>query len=192
MGHYFDEKPNSISHKNLISVNILDTKLIFQTDNGVFSKRGLDFGTRSLLENISSLKGEVLDLGCGYGPIGIYLSKRFNVNVDMIDINERSVALAKENAILNKVNVNIFLNDGLENITKTYNYIITNPPIRVGKEKLYYLLDSAMNHLKKSGELWLVINKDQGAKSLINNFSMEYNVEVVIKNKGFYVIKMQK
>lgn len=189
MSYYFTNDENLKSEINKISVNINNLPFLFYTDNGVFSKKGLDFGTRSLLESLDGISGEVLDLGCGYGPIGIYLAKEYEVNVDMVDVNRRSIDLALKNATLNNVKVNVFESDGYTNITKTYDYIITNPPIRVGKTILYKLLFEAKDHLKPTGQLWLVINKDQGAKSLVNDLMKEYRVEVINKNKGFYIIK---
>lgn len=193
MPHYFTNDYVK-SEKKLIKVNIKNKNYSFNVDNGVFSKSGLDFGTRTLLENlnIEEIKGEVLDFGCGYGPIGIYIADNTNANVDMIDINERSIELAKENSVLNKTNTHIFKSDIYENITKKYDYIITNPPIRVGKKILYNILFEANNHLKDGGQLWLVINKDQGAKSLIKDLAQTYQTEVIKKNKGFYIIKAKK
>ena len=191
MSHYFENDKNLKGREHSIKVKFNDKNFTFLTDSGVFSKNKLDFGTRTLLESIPQLQGDVLDLGCGYGPIGIILSKINNVKIDMIDINEKSVDLAKTNATTNKVYVNIMLNDGFD-INKEYDFIISNPPIRIGKEKMYGLLKNALKHLKEEGELWIVVNKDQGAKSLIKEFQKEYNVEVVNKNKGFYVKKLTK
>ena len=189
MNHYFTNNENLKSEEKNIKVKIKDVELIFTTDNGVFSKKALDFGTRTLLENIPTLHGQVLDFGCGYGPIGIYIKKTNDVLVDMVDINKRSVNLAKKNALLNKVEVNIFESDIYSNVNKKYDFIITNPPIRIGKQKLYEILFGAKDFLKENGELWLVINKDQGAKSLVRDLEKTYEVEVITKNKGFYIIK---
>lgn len=187
MPHYFtnDYVESKEQKTKCIIKNI---ELILITDNGVFSKKGLDFGTRTLLETIDEIKGQVLDFGCGYGPIGIYLKKAFNVEVDAIDINVRAMNLAKKNAELNKVNINIFESNMYENINKQYDYIITNPPIRVGKKILYEILFGAKKHLKKEGQLWLVIHKDQGAKTLAKDLEKEYKIEIKNKNKGFYII----
>ena len=190
MGHYFTNDSKLRSNENVVDVIIKKGKYSFITDNGVFSKKGLDFGTRTLLEalDLDSMKGTVLDFGCGYGPIGIFIKKNTNCIVDMIDINERSINLAKKNAKLNGVDVNIFLSDMYSNIHKKYDYIVTNPPIRVGKEILYKILFDAKNHLNENGELWLVINKDQGAKSLFQDLQQSYDVKIVEKNKGFFII----
>lgn len=190
MNHYFTNEEVKSNEKTLI-IKIKDQELKMIVDNGVFSKKGLDFGTRTLLESLvlSEIKGDVLDFGCGYGPIGIYLAKNIDAKIDMLDINLRSLDLAKRNANLNKVNVNIFESNIYENVRKKYDFIITNPPIRVGKKILYEILFGAKEHLKANGELWLVVHKDQGAKTLAKNLEEKYIVEVVNKNKGFYVIK---
>lgn len=188
MNHYFTNDPN-LKHdikENLVIIN--NKKYKFLTDSGVFSKKGLDFGTRTLLENIPILKGDVLDFGCGYGPIGIYIKSNYDCNVDMLDINERSIELAKQNALLNNVEVNVFKSDIYDNVSKKYDFIITNPPIRIGKESLYKILFDAKKHLKENGRMYLVINKDQGAKSVLRDLSQTYTTEVVAKNKGFYII----
>lgn len=163
-------------------------KFSFHTDNGVFSKSGLDFGTRSLIEALPQIKGRVLDFGCGYGPIGIIIKKLYDTEVDMIDINKRSIELSKKNSALNNVDVNVFESDIYSNVKGKYNYIITNPPIRVGKEILYKILLDAKDYLLPDGELWLVINKDQGAKSLIKTLGYKYNVKIIGRNKGFFVV----
>lgn len=189
MDHYFTNNSDIKSKITDVKVYINKQEFMFFTDNGVFSKKGLDFGTRTLLETIPVLSGRVLDFGCGYGPIGIYIKKNNECIVDMVDINERSLDLAKKNALKNNVDVNIFKSDIYSNIKEKYDFIITNPPIRVGKKTLYEILMNAKNHLVNNGELWLVINKDQGAKSLVKDLNEVYNVEIVSKNKGFYIIR---
>lgn len=193
MSHYFTNDYVKSEEKS-INVIINDIKLKFIVDNGVFSKKGLDFGTRTLLENINlnEVKGDILDFGCGYGPIGIYLKKITNANIDMIDINERALKLANKNATLNNVKVNIFKSNIYENINKKYNIIVTNPPIRVGKKVLYEILFKAKQYLKDNGQLWLVINKNSGAKSLTKDLEKDYDVIIVTKNKGFYIICAKK
>ncbi|MBQ4634399.1 MAG: class I SAM-dependent methyltransferase [Bacilli bacterium] len=192
MAHYFT---NEEIKSEIKEINILfqDKKYKMFTDNGVFSKKGLDYGTRALLEKIpyQELKGDILDFGCGYGPIGIIVSSLTNLEVDMIDVNFRSMKLAKKNALANNVKVNIFESNIYENITKKYDYIITNPPIRVGKEILYKILFGAKEHLKPNGELYFVINKDQGAKSVTRDLEKIFLVSIIDKNKGFYIIKCQ-
>ena len=190
MGYYFDKETNVKSNEIITRAKINDKYYTFKTDNNVFSKHGLDFGTRTLLESLSikKLSGDVLDFGCGYGPIGIYIASITNCSVDMIDINNRALNLALDNAKLNGVKVNIFESNIYDNVTKKYDYIISNPPIRVGKKVLYEILFKAKDYLKKGGELWIVINKNQGAKTTIKDLKEKYDVEVKNKNKGFYII----
>ena len=192
MAHYFESTPTSESNEKIIKVFINDTHFTFYTDNDVFSKKGLDFGTRTLLESVTDITdSDILDLGCGYGPIGIYMSY-LNNNVDMIDINSRAVELSKKNALVNKLKVNAFTSDMYENVTKEYDYIISNPPIRVGNEILYKLLFDADKYLKNKGHLIIVINKDQGAKTVAKKLEEIYDVSILNKNKGFFVIDCQK
>ena len=190
MSYYFDKTTNVESKEVTIKALIGGKYYTFKTDNNVFSKKGLDFGTRTLLENldINNISGEVLDFGCGYGPIGIYIKSNTNANVDMLDINERALNLARANAKLNKVEVNVFESDLYSNISKKYDYIVSNPPIRVGKEILYKILFGAKEYLKENGQLWIVVNKNQGAKTLAKELEKQYEVKIVCKNKGFFII----
>lgn len=188
MSHYFTNEYIK-SDEHLIYVKIKNQDFKFKVDNGVFSKKGLDFGTRTLIENLPSLKGDILDFGCGYGPIGIFIAKNYKCSVDMIDINNRCISLTLKNSKLNNVKVNIFPSNIYESVNKKYDYIITNPPIRVGNKILYKILFEAKEHLKKDGELWLVINKNQGAKTVIKELENYYTVLLITKNKGFYIIK---
>ena len=194
MSHYFMNDENLKHNEKTTTAIIKNEKFTFLTDNGVFSKKGLDFGTRVLLETIdlSKINGNVLDVGCGYGPIAIFIKKMTNAEVTALDINERSLSLAKKNAELNKVNIDFLLSNGYENVEETYDYIITNPPIRVGKKVLYDLLFQSKNYLKENGELWLVIHKDQGAKSLAKDLEKEYTVEIKTREKGFYILCAKK
>ena len=194
MNHYFDNNENLKSEEIKRKAIINGKEFEFLTDNGVFSKKGLDFGTRSLLESIDTTKinGKVLDFGCGYGPIGIYISRMTKAEVHMIDVNRRSLELARRNVNLNHVNVQIYESNIYENVNETFDYIISNPPIRVGKKILYEILFKAYDYLKEKGELWIVINKDQGAKSLMKDLEKTYKVELVNKNKGFYIIRCIK
>lgn len=190
MSYYFDKNTNVESKENTTRAEIGGNFYTFKTDNNVFSKKGLDFGTRTLLESIdiNNINGDVLDFGCGYGPIGIYIASNTSSNVDMVDINVRALNLARSNASINKVNVNIFESDIYSNVNKKYDYIITNPPIRVGKKILYEILIKAKDYLKENGHLIFVINKDQGAKSTMRDMEEYYNVKIITKNKGFFII----
>lgn len=194
MTHYFENDPSLKSEEKQIKVVIKNQTFIFKTDNGVFSKKGLDFGTRMLLETIpiDKIKGSILDFGCGYGPIGIYISKNIEANIHMIDINKRSLSLAKKNSDLNHVNVKIYESDIYSNVNEKFDYIISNPPIRVGKKVLYKILFEAKDYLKEKGELWIVIHKDQGAKTVFKDLNTVYQTKIIKKLKGFFIIQAIK
>lgn len=191
MGHYFINDENLKSDIKEYKIKIEDILFNFKTDNGVFSKGELDFGTKVLIDTVlkEEILGNVLDLGCGYGVIGIVLNKIKNVYVDLIDINKRAIHLTKLNIKDNNcININCFESDGYLNINKKYNVIVSNPPIRVGKEKLYSLIIDAKDHLLDNGKIYLVIRKEQGAKSFINDMEKYYNITILEKKKGFFVI----
>ena len=191
MGQYFTNEnlPSKIQRTQCF---VLGNKFIFLTDNGVFSKDGLDFGSRLLLESIplEEVGGKVLDMGCGYGVFGIIINKLTGASVDMVDVNLRALHLSelncKEN---NSYNINVFESDTYSNINSKYSCIITNPPIRAGKKVVYDIVMNAKDYLLDNGKLYLVIRKEQGAKSLIVDLREYYNVEILEKKKGFYILK---
>ena len=193
MGHYFVNDDNLKSEIREFKINFLNQDFVFKTDNGVFSKGELDYGTYLLLTTVLNLdiKGKVLDLGCGYGAIGVVISKLKNTKVTMVDVNKRAVHLSKMNVSDNKCECLVINSDGYLNVSDKFDYIITNPPIRVGKTKLYELMIDSKNYLNENGVIYLVIRKEQGAKSFIKDMSEYYNVNVLGKSKGFYIISLK-
>ena len=193
MTHYFSEDNNTLkSNPQVIAFSVNNTPLKFKTDNGVFSKNNLDRGTEVLLKylEVKESTKTVLDLGCGYGTIGIYINKRYNLSVDMVDINQRAIDLSINNVELNNTEANVFKSDGFTNIKNKYDLIITNPPIRIGKELMYKFFADAVSHINENGSLILVINKKHGAESAIIFLKTIYsNIEVLGRKKGFYVVK---
>lgn len=191
MGHYFTNEKLA-SNLQINDVIISDKKFKFYVDNGVFSKKGLDFGSRTLINALlkENLFGEVLDVGCGYGVLGIILSSFFNIKADLVDVNLRALHLTKMNAkINNTLDIESFYSDVYSNVVKKYDFIVTNPPIRAGKEIVYKILFEAKCHLKENGCLYFVMNKNQGAKSTIKDLEKIATVSVLEKNKGFFIIK---
>ena len=193
MSHYFENDKNLVSEIKPFSVCINNINFNFNTDNGVFSKGELDFGTKLLILNVLKLNisGNILDLGCGYGPIGIIIKKIFDVNMTMSDINNRAIHLTKMNAKKNGVLVNVINSDGYENILDSFDFIISNPPIRVGKKKLYELLINSKDHLNKNGQMVIVVRKEQGALSLMKDMKNYFEVQVLDKQKGFLIILLK-
>mgnify|MGYP001488119961 FL=1 len=192
MGQYFTND-NSIPSK-LVKTRavVLNNSFIFYTDNGVFSKDGLDFGSRLLLENIplTEIGESLLDVGCGYGVFGIILNKILGVKVTMCDVNRRALHLAEKNIKENKCSdCSVIKSSCYQNINSKYSTIITNPPIRAGKKVVFDILEKAYDHLLPGGRLFFVVRKEQGAKSIISDMQKIYNVEVLERKKGFFIIK---
>lgn len=192
MAHYFTNEENLKSEIEKVIAEINGIPFYFYTDNGVFSKGELDFGTELLLKNFkydNPNNKMLLDIGCGCGPIGIYAS-HLGFTVDMSDVNKRAIHLSKMSLKEQGLNANVFESDAYKNITNKYDYIVSNPPIRVGKEKLYEIVMNAKEHLKDGGSLWIVVRKQQGAESMVRDMKNAYKiVEVIAKKKGFYIIK---
>lgn len=194
MNHYFTNNDNLKSELKLLNYSFNDYKFSFYSDNGVFSKNKIDFGTKLLinmfLTNVKEKNKNILDVGCGYGIIGIVVGKVNDSFSTLVDVNKRCIHLTKRNIELNKVKGKAFISDAYENVDEMYDYVLTNPPIRTGKEKVKEILLNAP--LKDNGELWCVIRKEQGAKSYINCLKEKYNVNIVKKEKGFYIIMAKK
>ena len=195
MSQYFDNDKNIKSDRKIIKFNFDNKDFSIYSDNGVFSKDRFDYGTRVLLNSVDvdKLFGNVLDLGCGLGVVGIILGT-FNkgINIDMVDINERAIDLAKNNLVLNNVKANVFVSDIYSNIDNKYDFIITNPPIRAGKNVIRGFLLGSYDYLKDDGILYFVMRKDHGVKSMIKELSVKFNTSIVNKDKGFYVVLCTK
>ncbi len=194
MSHYFTDNRELVKNRREITFRFFNYDYIIETDNGVFSKGHVDAGTQSLLK--ACLKqdlnnSKICDLGCGYGIIGLVLSKEFeNVEVTGFDVNPLAVELANINFAKNSVKGENILNDG---IIGTYDWVITNPPIRVGKEKMYSLFDEAYESLHKGGSFMFVIRKQHGAKSAqAKCIELFGNCELLTKEKGFYTYIARK
>lgn len=192
MEHYFTNNPDLKSEIRELSFLYGKDSFKFLSDNGVFAKNKIDYASSLLLDafikshEVKDESASLLDVGCGYGFMGIVISKLLKYNVEMVDVNRRAIHLTERNIKLNEVNALVYESNVYENVKNKYDYIITNPPIRAGKEVVLKILMEAKEHLKENGELWFVINKDQGAKSTKKALEGCYNIEVVAKSKGFY------
>lgn len=201
MSHYYDENPEVESDESLFtySYNNHDIELI--TDAGVFSKGKIDFGSDLLVRTFLNAHPpgptkHILDVGCGYGPIGLMIAKVSpHHEITMVDVNQRALALAKRNQQKNHIdNVEIAESDGLSQVEdQTFDFILTNPPIRAGKSVVHGILNDAYSKLKQDGELYVVIQKKQGMPSAKKKMQETFdNVEVVEKSKGYYILRSVK
>ncbi|WP_462412551.1 class I SAM-dependent methyltransferase [Neobacillus sp. Marseille-QA0830] len=196
--HYYSRTQNVESNPKYWEYTLRNHLFRFKTDNGVFSKREVDFGSRLLIETfrMPDIEGDILDVGCGYGPIGLAIAKEYSRStVHMVDVNERAIELAKENAEKNGIsNVKIYESDRLENVMEmAFAAILTNPPIRAGKKTVHDIFEQSFDRLASSGELWVVIQKKQGAPSALEKLKELFSrVETVDKSKGYFIIKATK
>jgi len=193
--HYFSNKPQSKTSPKQWSYQLRGKTYTFTSDVGVFSKNEVDFGSRLLIEQFQepSIAGDLLDLGCGYGPIGISIAGSFiNRKVIMVDVNERALSLAKENAAINQsMNTEVIRSDRFANLGgKKFAAVLTNPPIRAGKKVVHQMFEDSKDALLPGGELWVVIQKKQGAPSAMEKIDGLFgNVEVVKRDKGYYILR---
>ncbi|MGF9700960.1 class I SAM-dependent methyltransferase [Paenibacillus sp. MABNR03] len=195
--HYYSDKPQVAHDRRATEAELRRWKLRLVTDAGVFSKNGIDYGSRVLIDAMELTAGaHVLDVGCGYGPIGLTAAKLApEGHVTMIDINERAVELSRENAKANGItNVTVMQSNLLAEVNKKdFDVILTNPPIRAGKETVHAIFEQAYQHLKVGGSLWVVIQKKQGAPSAKAKLeSLFGRVEEVTKDKGYRIFKAVK
>lgn len=197
MSHYYQNDPNLRSDYKQIRYTFQGHLLNLTTDSGIFSRNHIDFGTNVLLNSLNAdFSGKrILDLGCGYGIIGIALAKAYpDCFVEMTDVNSRAVELAKENAKANHVtNVKIYESSLYDSVPSGFDWILSNPPIRAGKEIVWGIAIGSPEHLKNGGTLRMVIQKKQGALSLYQKMTEIFpQTETVTKEKGYYVLQGRK
>ena len=189
---YYTREPQSESRPAACAFDYRGARLSFVTDAGVFSRGELDKGTRLLLDALPPLAGDVLDLGCGWGAIGVSLAKTCpGVRVTMADVNLRALSLAGDNAAANGVSCETVESDGFAGLEgRVFDTVVTNPPIRAGKQVIYKMFGDARDHLKPGGALFLVIRKQQGAESCVRYLeSIGYAVEKLDRSAGFWVLR---
>ena len=197
MAHYFENDDSLKSEKRVIKYTINSMNFELTSDLGVFSKNELDPGSKLLIQNAinDKIHGDLLDMGCGYGPIGITLASICSLDkVDFVDVNRRALSLTNDNATkYNIKNFSVIESNGFEKIVDNYDYILINPPIRAGKEIIFKMFENSIEKLKKNGVLLIVIRKDQGAPSAKNKLQSIYgNCETIDREKGYHILKCVK
>jgi 16S rRNA (guanine1207-N2)-methyltransferase len=193
--HYFSASPTSEHRYAEAEYVYRGETLRFLTDAGVFSRGEVDFGTDVLLRALpQEMAGRVLDLGCGWGAVGASVGKKYPAcRIVMSDVNERALALAAKNAAANGVQAETAQSDGLERVEGPFDYILTNPPIRAGKQVIYRLFAESAQKLSPEGSLYIVIRKQQGAESAVKYLKTIFQqVDTVDKSGGFWVIRCRE
>lgn len=194
--HYYTSAPTSAHRLAHVEMEYRGHPLRFETDSGVFSRTELDRGTEVLLDALpQTVSGRVLDMGCGWGVIGIAVGRHWpDTRITMADINQRACELSRRNAQANGVNAQVIESDGYQQLLgNTYDLILQNPPIRAGKAVIYRMFADARTCLSAQGELWLVIRKQQGAPSAITYLKTLFeDVETPEKKSGFWIIRCRK
>lgn len=198
---YFTAKPQSEATAKEISSHFAGADYVFATSNGVFSKKRMNYGSKVLVEafirEVNVDEGaQILELGSGYGPIAIIMGKLYpQAMVTGVELNERAVELAYENAKRNNA-TNIYWEQADATTwrsDKQYQFVLTNPPIRAGKAVIQAFVQQAHVYLAPQGELWVVIQKKQGAPSMENFMETMFgNVELVARDKGYWILKSKR
>ncbi len=196
--HYYSPNQNQLdSNPSSFEFDFRNEHFIFHTDDGVFSKKYIDYGSYALLKAFipTPLEGPYLDMGAGYGPIGIVLARLFSKDVYCCEVNQRAYRLALKNVSVNQVPVTVLNGDLYDALPTDLRFasIVTNPPIRAGKSVVYAIYDGAFKRLLPGGELWVVIQKKQGAPSSYDYIKERFqNCEIVARDKGYYILKAVK
>ncbi len=196
MSHYFTNDETLHHDEKTISETFEGVSFSFATDAGVFSKNRLDEGSRLLLESVVVRKEDriLIDMGCGYGPIGLILAKIHPaLHCHLYDVNERAVLLAKKNQVTNDItNAEIIVSDLFQHVSVRADIIVTNPPIRAGKKTVFKLYEDAREHLLPRGVFYVVIRKQQGAPSSLEVLKTLFeDVSVINKHKGYWIIRAE-
>ncbi len=198
MGQYFENDSSVASKEKFIIYEINGVNISLITDNGVFSKNRVDEGSLILLKTLIPLhlSGKILDLGCGYGPIGLTLAMFSpEARVDLAEINTRALALAKRNAERLNLSqrVNCLQSDIYKSVEGPYDSIVVNPPIRAGKKVTWEMYAGAKQLLVNGGSLYIVIRKAQGAESASQYIKEVFgNITLLNRKKGYLVYQASK
>lgn len=188
--HYFSTDPKAPHQIREVKVDFLERSFFFDTDAGVFARQGFDEGSRLMLSAaLPEIAGRALDLGCGWGPVGILLkAMKPETQVTLLDINPRACELAQKNAKKNGVSVEVVCADGPQGCKERFDWILLNPPIRAGKQVVYRLFAQSAAQLSPGGCLVVVIRKQQGAHSAKDHLQTLFSeVQMVCRHKGYHV-----
>ncbi|MGM9886143.1 MAG: class I SAM-dependent methyltransferase [Lactococcus sp.] len=192
---YYEDNRDLGHDLHQMNVELLGLSMTFTTDAGVFSKSAIDYGSRVLLENYEpEMAKSLLDVGCGYGTLGLTLSKKYELDPTMVDVNTRALDLTALNAQKNGIqHAKIFKSNMYDEVSDCYDSIVSNPPIRAGKTVVHGILEGSFQHLNVNGHLTVVIQKKQGAPSAQKKMQEVFgNCEVIAKDKGYFILRSYK
>lgn len=188
MSHYFIEDRSLKQDTKKIYYNYANNKFVFMTHAGIFSKDKIDHATDILLKTIPPLSGTLLDMGCGYGCIGIVLAKTYSLQLTQVDVNQLAIDLTKKNCIENGVDSICIKSNCFDNVSGSFDTITINPPIHAGKAVTYKMYEDSLLHLNSGGKLYIVTLKKHGAESTYVKLKDTFgNCETLYKKKGYYV-----
>jgi len=189
MNHYFIENRDLLTNERVLLLEIFNQQFKFLSNNGLFSCDKVDDASVTLLKNIPPLTGTLLDLGCGYGTLGIVLAKTYGIELTMADINSIAAEYAAKNAAANGVTATVIQSDSFSNITTKFDNIVLNPPIHAGKEIMYRMYEESAKHLNPNGTLYIVIQKKHGAETTLSKLKELFTqVTILHKKKGCHII----
>lgn len=190
--HYYTPRPVAAHSESSFTATLRGMSFRFLTDSAVFSRERVDFGSTLLIEAMQlDPENVVLDVGCGYGPIGIAAARLVTRGrVYLVDVNERAADLARRNLAENGIeNAEVRVGNSLQPVDGIlFDRVLTNPPIRAGKTVIYGIVDAAHGALKPGGSLWVVIQTKQGAPSMKKKLAERFgNVRDVEREAGYHV-----
>jgi 16S rRNA (guanine1207-N2)-methyltransferase len=190
MGHYFIEDAALQDDERELSLTIFNKNFTFLSNSGLFSYRQIDDASLLLLKHIPELEGSLLDMGCGYGVLGIVLAKIYELELTLCDINPHAIRYAERNAHRNHVRAGLILSNGFDAIESRYAAIVMNPPIHAGKETIFRMYGQARSHLAQQGSLFTVVQKKHGAESHVKKLVEIYDECLILyKKKGYYILQ---
>ncbi len=193
MSHYFTTDQSAHDYGE-ISFTFQGVEYKFKTDRGVFSKDQVDYGTRTLIEGVVRDQPEgcssLIDMGAGYGPVGIVLGRALKLEPVMVEVNEDAIALLHDNIEKNRISAQIFSREDYDRSDVSADLYITNPPFRAGKDTVMSIIDDGYDRLEDDGAFYMVVQKKQGMKSYKSAIEQKFgNAGTVLKDKGYYVLK---
>ncbi len=195
MPHYYSAKQTSELRLSKIKAVLRKREFEFYVGSGVFSKKKVDKGSQVLINNaIVEENDRVLDLGCGYGPVGVVIATVFpKTKIVMSDVNKRAVRLAKMNVKAHKLdNVEVIVSDKFKKIEGKFDTILVNPPQTAGKQLCFEMIEKSKEFLKKTGTLQLVARHNKGGKTLSLKMQEVFgNVKDIAKKSGYRVYLTQ-